>query len=161
GRKAAMVPIETRRGFLGSLAGAGATALIRAPLSQAAEGPPETTTVRLQTPGLCAAPVYIAEPMLRAEGSPTSAMMTHPRSARLPRSHLAGSVLPRSMPHHPSERSTPACHAISGRDGRLLRTVREGGHRQHRRTEGKEYRRSNHRVALTTTGDPDGGPGRA
>ena len=63
-----MALIATRRGFLGGLAGAGAAALIRAPLSQAAEGGLETTTVRLQAPGLCVSSLYIAEALLRAEG---------------------------------------------------------------------------------------------
>jgi NitT/TauT family transport system substrate-binding protein len=63
-----MALIQTRRGFLGGIAAAGAAGLIHGPLAEAADGPLETTTVRLQTPGLCIAPVYIAEEMLRAEG---------------------------------------------------------------------------------------------
>src|SRR5215472_366917 len=63
-----MALIQTRRGFLGGIAAAGAAGLIRASPALAAEGPPETTTVRLQTPGLCVAPVYIAEALLREEG---------------------------------------------------------------------------------------------
>ena len=59
---------QTRRRFLTTLSMASAAGLARAPLSQAAEGGLETTTVRLQTPGLCAAPVYIAEALLRADG---------------------------------------------------------------------------------------------
>jgi NitT/TauT family transport system substrate-binding protein len=58
---------QTRRRFLAGLSGVGAAGILRTP-ALAAEGPPETTTVRLQTPGLCVAPVYIAEEMLRAEG---------------------------------------------------------------------------------------------
>jgi NitT/TauT family transport system substrate-binding protein len=60
--------LQTRREFLTVLSLAGAAGLLRAPLSQAAEGALETTTVRLQMPGLCVAPVYIAEALLRAEG---------------------------------------------------------------------------------------------
>ena len=63
-----MALIQTRRGFLGGIAAAGAAGLIRASPAEAADGPLETTTVRLQTPGLCVAPVYIAEALLRAEG---------------------------------------------------------------------------------------------
>jgi len=59
--------IQTRRGFLGGIAAAGATSLIRAPRAEAADGPLETTTVRLQKPALCS-PLHIAEEMLRAEG---------------------------------------------------------------------------------------------
>jgi NitT/TauT family transport system substrate-binding protein len=63
-----MALIQTRRGFLGGIAAAGATSLIRTSRAEAADGPLETTTVRLQTPGLCVAPLHIAEEMLRAEG---------------------------------------------------------------------------------------------
>jgi len=60
--------VQTRRRLLTTLSLAGAAGLLRAPPARAAEGALETTTVRLQTPGLCVAPVYIAEEMLRAEG---------------------------------------------------------------------------------------------
>jgi len=63
-----MALIQTRRGFLGGIAAAGAAGLIGASPAEAADGPLETTTVRLQTPGLCVAPVYIAEALLREEG---------------------------------------------------------------------------------------------
>jgi hypothetical protein len=63
-----MVLIQTRRGFLGGIAAAAAT-LIRTPRADAAEGVLETTTVRIQMPGLCVIPsLYIAEERLRAEG---------------------------------------------------------------------------------------------
>ena len=60
--------IQTRRRFLTNISVAGAAGLVRPPRVLAAEGALETTTVRLQTPGLCVAPVYIAEALLRAEG---------------------------------------------------------------------------------------------
>jgi NitT/TauT family transport system substrate-binding protein len=60
-----MALIQTRRGFLGGIAAAG---LIRAPRAQAADGPLETTTVRLRKPGLCVSSFYNAEELLRAEG---------------------------------------------------------------------------------------------
>jgi NitT/TauT family transport system substrate-binding protein len=63
-----MALIQTRRGFLGGIAAAGATSLIRTRWAEAAEGPLETTTVRLQTPALCVSSLYIAEELLRAEG---------------------------------------------------------------------------------------------
>ena len=63
-----MALIQTRRGFLGGVAAAGAAGLIRAPQAAAAEGPLETTTVRLQKPALCVSSLYIAEELLRAEG---------------------------------------------------------------------------------------------
>ena len=63
-----MALIQTRRGFLGGISAAGATSLIRTRWAEAAEGPLETTTVRLQTPALCVSSLYIAEELLRAEG---------------------------------------------------------------------------------------------
>src|SRR5215472_12390773 len=59
---------QTRRGFAGGIAAAGAAGLIRAPRAKAADGPLETTTVRFQKPGLCVSPLYIAKELLRAEG---------------------------------------------------------------------------------------------
>ena len=48
---------------------ASAATLLRAPPILAAEGPLETTTLRLgKAPGVCAAPQAIAEELLRAEG---------------------------------------------------------------------------------------------
>jgi NitT/TauT family transport system substrate-binding protein len=60
--------IQTRRGFLGGIAAAGAASLIRASRVEAAEGALETTTVRCQKPGLCVSYLYIAEELLHAEG---------------------------------------------------------------------------------------------
>jgi NitT/TauT family transport system substrate-binding protein len=62
---------QSRRRFLTTLSIAGAAGfLVRVPLARAAEGTPETTTVRIfaNRPGICVAPQYIAEPLLRAEG---------------------------------------------------------------------------------------------
>ena len=64
-----MALIQTRRGFLGGIAAVGAAGLIRDPRAEAADGPLETTTVRIQKPGgLCGSSLYIAEELLRAEG---------------------------------------------------------------------------------------------
>ena len=63
-----MVLLQTRRGFLGGIAAAGAAGLIGAPRAEAAEAALETTTVRLQKPSLCVSSLYIAEELLRAEG---------------------------------------------------------------------------------------------
>jgi NitT/TauT family transport system substrate-binding protein len=63
-----MALIQTRRGFLGGIAAAGAAGIVRAPHAIAAEGPLETTTVRLAKGALCLSSLYIAEEMLRAEG---------------------------------------------------------------------------------------------
>jgi NitT/TauT family transport system substrate-binding protein len=60
---------QTRRHFLGTLSMAGAASLVRAPRVMAAEEILETTTVRLtKVPGICVAPQYVAEELLRAEG---------------------------------------------------------------------------------------------
>jgi NitT/TauT family transport system substrate-binding protein len=64
-----MAMIQTRRRFLTSVALAGAAGLARVPTLAAAEAPPETTTVRLANiGGICLAPQYAAEELLRAEG---------------------------------------------------------------------------------------------
>jgi NitT/TauT family transport system substrate-binding protein len=64
-----MALIETRRGFLGGFAAAGAVTLLRAHQPQAAEGPPETKSIRfVKNPVICIAPQYAAEELLRAEG---------------------------------------------------------------------------------------------
>jgi len=60
--------MQTRRQFLTTLSLAGAAGIL-APQVLAAEGQLETTTVRLpKPPGLCIAPGYVAEELLRAEG---------------------------------------------------------------------------------------------
>ena len=61
--------MQSRRRFLAALSLAGAAGLIGARKSLAAEAPLETTTVRLgKIPGICIAPQYVAEELLRAEG---------------------------------------------------------------------------------------------
>jgi NitT/TauT family transport system substrate-binding protein len=64
-----MSVMQTRRRFLTTAALAGAAGVLRAPRLLAAEGPSETTVVRLsKIPGICIAPQYVAEELLRAEG---------------------------------------------------------------------------------------------
>jgi NitT/TauT family transport system substrate-binding protein len=60
----------SRREFLTTTALAGAGALLGLPPdSLAAEAPPETTRIRLTSiPGVCVAPQYVAEELLRVEG---------------------------------------------------------------------------------------------
>jgi NitT/TauT family transport system substrate-binding protein len=61
--------MQSRRRFLTTLSLAGAAGLVRAPRALAAEGPLETTTIRLpKGPGICPAPEYAAEELLYAEG---------------------------------------------------------------------------------------------
>ena len=60
---------QTRRRFLTTLSLTGAASLFQAPRVMAAEGPLETTSVRLmRIPVICIAPQYMAEELLRAEG---------------------------------------------------------------------------------------------
>jgi NitT/TauT family transport system substrate-binding protein len=48
---------------------AGAAGMLRAPRAMAAEGPPETTSLRIaRSPSICNAPRFIAQELLRAEG---------------------------------------------------------------------------------------------
>jgi NitT/TauT family transport system substrate-binding protein len=63
-----MTMIQTRRRFLAGVSGIGAAALLRKP-ALAAEGPPETTSVRLpKGASVCNAPQYVVDELLRAEG---------------------------------------------------------------------------------------------
>jgi NitT/TauT family transport system substrate-binding protein len=60
---------QTRRQFMATLSLAGAAGFAGALPLQAAEGPPETASVRfVKVPGDCLAPQYVAEELLRAEG---------------------------------------------------------------------------------------------
>jgi NitT/TauT family transport system substrate-binding protein len=64
-----MYMMQDRRRFLARLSSAGAASLIGARSSFAQEAPPETTTVRLaKIAGICIAPQYVADELLRAEG---------------------------------------------------------------------------------------------
>jgi NitT/TauT family transport system substrate-binding protein len=64
-----MPPTHTRRGFLSGIAAASAAGVTRAPQAAAADGALETTSVRFfKNSGICIAPQYIAEDLLRAEG---------------------------------------------------------------------------------------------
>ena len=64
-----MPMIQNRRQFLTTMSLAGTASLVHGPPSSAAEGTLETTTVRLaKNEGICLAPQYIADELLRAEG---------------------------------------------------------------------------------------------
>jgi NitT/TauT family transport system substrate-binding protein len=61
--------IQNRRDFLASASLAAAAGVLGPRRSIADEGPPETTTIRLvKLRGICLAPQYVAEELLRAEG---------------------------------------------------------------------------------------------
>jgi NitT/TauT family transport system substrate-binding protein len=60
---------QSRRQVLTTLSLAAAAGFLRVPESLAAEGPPETTSVRLmRSSTICYAPQFVAEELLRAEG---------------------------------------------------------------------------------------------
>jgi NitT/TauT family transport system substrate-binding protein len=64
-----MAMMQTRRRFLTTLSLAGAAGCVRPLPALAAEGVLETTTVRIaKIPGVCIAPQYLADELLRAEG---------------------------------------------------------------------------------------------
>jgi len=64
-----MPTMQTRRRFLTTVSLAGTVGVLRAPPAFAAEGPLETTTVRIANRhSLCNAPQHVAEELLRAEG---------------------------------------------------------------------------------------------
>jgi NitT/TauT family transport system substrate-binding protein len=64
-----MPMMQTRRRFLTTLSLAGAAGLVGPQRAPAAEGALETATVRIaNVPGICIAPQYVAEELLRAEG---------------------------------------------------------------------------------------------
>jgi NitT/TauT family transport system substrate-binding protein len=72
----------SRREILKGLALAGAAGALR-PAPAGAEPPLETTTVRLfKFPGICLAPVYVAEELLRAEGFTEVKYLTFPEGAQ-------------------------------------------------------------------------------
>ena len=59
----------SRRRMLVTLSSATAASLIGGAHPMAQEAPPETTTIRLtKIPGICVAPQYVAEELLKAEG---------------------------------------------------------------------------------------------
>jgi NitT/TauT family transport system substrate-binding protein len=61
--------IQSRRDFMASASLAAAASVLGARASLAEEAPPETTTIRVaKIPGICLAPQYAAEELLRAEG---------------------------------------------------------------------------------------------
>jgi NitT/TauT family transport system substrate-binding protein len=64
-----MQTTQDRRRFLATLTAAGAAGLIGPTHSKAQDGRLETTTIRIaKIAGICIAPQYLAEELLRAEG---------------------------------------------------------------------------------------------
>jgi NitT/TauT family transport system substrate-binding protein len=68
-RSLPMQIVQNRRSFLTGLSAASAACLLNRRASASGEQPPETTTIRLaKIAGICIAPQYVAEELLRAEG---------------------------------------------------------------------------------------------
>jgi NitT/TauT family transport system substrate-binding protein len=64
-----MQSVQTRRRLLATLSSATAASVFGGTRISAQEAPPETTTIRLgKIPGVCIAPQYVAEDLLRSEG---------------------------------------------------------------------------------------------
>jgi NitT/TauT family transport system substrate-binding protein len=64
-----MSMVQTRRRFLTTLSAACAAGFVPVPGAAAADGPLETTSVRItKNQGICYAPQYVAEELLRDEG---------------------------------------------------------------------------------------------
>ena len=60
---------QTRRNLPATLSSAAAISLIGSEKGSAQEAPPEVTTIRLtKLPGICIAPQYVAEGLLKIEG---------------------------------------------------------------------------------------------
>jgi NitT/TauT family transport system substrate-binding protein len=108
-----MLIIQTRRRFLTTLSVAGGAVLLGARPAPAAEGALETTTVRLaRNPGICIAPQYVAEELLRAEGFTDIRYVEGPL-ARQTRSRTARSISILIMRRTSSEASMPASRSRS------------------------------------------------
>ena len=88
-----MKPTQTRRRFLTTVSLAGAAGLLGARPALAAEGGLETTTVRIaNVPGICIAPQYVAEELLRAEGFTDVRYVALPPGSNSPEGIARGEV---------------------------------------------------------------------
>jgi NitT/TauT family transport system substrate-binding protein len=84
--------VQTRRRFLVGLSGIGAVSLLRAP-ALAAEGPPETTSVRLpRTASICVAPQEVVTELLRSEGFTDIRYVPVPPGTNVPDAISRGAV---------------------------------------------------------------------
>jgi NitT/TauT family transport system substrate-binding protein len=77
--------MQSRRDFLSTLSVAGAAGVFGARTPRAGEAPPETSTVLIggDPPGICIAPQYMAEDLLRAEGFTEIRYLSAPGSVAL------------------------------------------------------------------------------
>ena len=130
---------ESRRDFAAYVVAGRCRRPARRRPALADEGPPETTRVRLlKDPGICVAPIYVAEELLRAEGftdvryvqveaGNTDAEMV--ADGKLDFSHM----LSRRRPS--ADRRRQAAHGAGRGASRLLRAVRPRAHPKHQRSE--------------------------
>src|SRR6516162_11852344 len=137
---------QSRRQFLTMLSLTGAAGLVAAPAALAEEGPLETRTVRLEKdPGICRAPQYVAEALLRAEGFTDIRHVERASSAEINEAlaqnhadfgtHYSAELLP-------AIEGGGAITILSGGARRLPRAVRSRGHSQHYRPEREKRRGS-------------------
>src|SRR5215471_17197113 len=84
---------ETRRRFLATLSIVGAAGVFGTRSARAAGGDLETRAVRIfaNRPGICVAPQYIAEPLLRAEGFTDVRFVGLTAATGLPAAQVVGS----------------------------------------------------------------------
>ncbi len=84
---------ENRRDFLTSASLAAAAGILGPSVSLAAEGPPETTTIRLaSTTGICFAPLDVAEELLHAEAFTDVQYLKSPGGFATPQMMAKGEV---------------------------------------------------------------------
>ena len=101
--------------FLSSAFSASAGGLVGMPQALASDRAPETTSVRLlQDPGICLAPEYAAEELLRAEGfTDVRYIESPPMPIAWRRSYAARWISVRITPRNSSPRSMPAASNCS------------------------------------------------
>jgi hypothetical protein len=142
--------MQSRRDFLSTLSAAGAAGVFGARTPRAGEAPPETSTVMIggDPPGICIAPQYMAEDLLRAEGFTEIRYLSAPGSVALLEMISNGEVnfgivfvLSSIVEMEAGHPLTLVAHSF-----RLLRAVRPRRDRQHQRLEGEECRRAPHTV---------------
>jgi NitT/TauT family transport system substrate-binding protein len=155
-----MALMQTRREFLTALSLAGPAGLLSPPRVLAAERELETTTVRLaKGPGICIAPQYVAEELLRAEGFTEIRYVEKPAGATRARRDRFRHEL--CVELRQGDRCRRADHVVGRSPCRLFGIVRKRRHPQHHRSEGKERRGPSLGVEQPRAGDPAGRPGRA
>ena len=121
-----MQTTQNRRRVLAALAATGAAAFIGPPQSEAQEGRLETTTVRIgKIAGICIAPQYLAEELLRAEGfTDVRYVTTVPGAPAAARSRAEKSISRQiSRRPHRRYRCWGTDHDGGWRTHRLFRTV--------------------------------------